>query len=778
MHFRPIASIRRSDTAQLCCRLSEIRHGSCFNPLFCNPSHIIHQDSCSLDPQYNNTEFSRELEYNNEDYLGKVIASPATRPEGIGRRQAAQLDQGFILNTSVIIGAPRKVGDALVLRSHSKLHVHHLARCFHIGSAVQAKRNFQESGFMKTPRKPKKEKKEKRTQAPVEAPYVPPKPSEIVRSSRDKVIDIFDGMTLAELAKRTGEGIDTLQDILSNIGEQVSLEFQPITMDVAELIAMELSIDVKRVHLEKGAKVETRPAVVTVMGHVDHGKTSLLDALRQTSVAAKEAGGITQHLGAFVVNMSSGASLTFLDTPGHAAFSAMRARGAAVTDIVVLVVAADDGVMPQTREAMAHAQAANVPIVVAINKCDKPNADPQKVRIQLCAEGLALEEMGGDIQVVEISATKNIGLDKLEEALLLQAEIMDLKARIDGDAHAYVVEARVDRGHGPLATAIVRSGTLVPGHHIVVGAEWGRIRVLRDMLGRPVPSMGPSMPVEIEGLRGLPLAGDEIMVVSSEERARKLSNGRKVRSEQERLRKQSEEKIVMPDDVDEKVEMVEMTLIVKGDVQGTVQAVTDTLKGLNSSQVVVNIVHTGVGAISQADVDLAQACGAVIVGFNIRNMPSSVDAAARQAKINIRLHRVIYHLLEDIGNLIVSMAPGICETQVAGEAQILNIFEIKGRSKAKGEDAKIAGCRVVDGRITKTARLRVLRSGEMVFEGNCQSLKREKQDVEAVGKGNECGLIIQEYDGFQIGDVIQCLELVNRKPKFVSSESGAVRIEC
>jgi translation initiation factor IF-2 len=731
-----------------------------------------------LDPQYNNTEFNRELEYTNEDYLGKHIATPAIRPEDIGRTQAAQLDQGFILNTSVIIGAPRRVGDALILRSYSSLHVHYLTRCFHIASAVQAKRNFQESGFMKTPRKPKREKKEKRTQAPVEAPYVPPKPKKIMRSSPGKFIDIFDGMTLAELAKRTGEGIDTLQDILSNIGEQVSLEFQPITMDVAELIAMELGIDVKRVHLEKGAKVETRPAVVTVMGHVDHGKTSLLDSLRQTSVAAKEAGGITQHLGAFVVSMSSGASLTFLDTPGHAAFSAMRARGAAVTDIVVLVVAADDGVMPQTREAMAHAQAANVPIVVSINKCDKANADPQKVRIQLCAEGLALEEMGGDIQVVEISATKNIGLDKLEEALLLQAEIMDLKARIDGDAHAYVVEARVDRGHGPLATAIVRSGTLVPGLHIVVGAEWGRIRVLRDMSGRPVPSVGPSMPVEIEGLRGLPLAGDEIMVVSSEERARKLSNGRKIRLEQERLRKQSEEKIVMPDDVDEKVEMVEMTLIVKADVQGTVQAVTDTLKSLNSSQVLVNIVHTGVGAISQADVDLAQACGAIIVGFNIRNMPSSVDAAARQAKINIRLHRVIYHLLEDIGNLIVSMAPGICETQVAGEAQILNIFELKGRSKAKGDDAKIAGCRVVDGRITKTARLRVLRSGEMVFEGNCQSLKREKQDVEAVGKGNECGLIIQEYDGFQIGDVIQCLELVNRKPKFVSSESGAVRIEC
>ncbi|KAH9288493.1 hypothetical protein KI387_032610, partial [Taxus chinensis] len=648
--------------------------------------------------------------------------------------------------------------------------------CFHIGFAVQAKRKLDEVG-MKSLKKPKRVIKEKRTQAPVETPYVPPKPKRAVRSSPDKIIDIFDGMTLVELAKRTGEGIDTLQDILLNIGEQVSLEFQPITMDVAELTAMELGVNVRRVHSEKGAKLETRPAVVTVMGHVDHGKTSLLDALRQTSLAAKEAGGITQHLGAFVVSMQSGASLTFLDTPGHAAFSAMRARGAAVTDVVVLVVAADDGVMPQTREAMAHAKAANVPVVVAINKCDKANADPEKIRIQLCTEGLALEEMGGDVQVVEVSATKNIGLEKLEEAVLLQAELMDLKARIDGDAYAYVVEARLDRCRGPLATAIVRSGTLVPGLHIVVGAEWGRVRALRDMFGRPVRSAGPSMPVEIEGLRGLPLAGDELSVVATEERARKLSNGRKIRLDEQRIKKKNEETTKMSDLVDEGVQKVEMALIVKADVQGTVQAVTDALKTMNSSQVLVNIIHTGVGAISQADVDLAQACGACIVGFNIRNMPSAVDAAARQANINIRQHRVIYHLLEDIGNLIVSMAPGICETQVAGEAQILSIFELKGRSKMKG-NAKIAGCRVFEGRMTKTARLRVLRSGEVVFEGACESLRREKQDVEAVGKGNECGLIIEEWNDFEIGDVIQCIELVSRKPKFVSSESGAVRIEC
>lgn len=353
------------------------------------------------------------------------------------------------------------------------------------------------------------------------------------------------------------------------------------------LILQEAGMNVRRQHSNEGAEILPRPAVVTVMGHVDHGKTSLLDALRQTSVADKEAGGITQHLGAFVVGMSSGASITFLDTPGHAAFTAMRARGAAVTDLVVLVVAADDGVMPQTLEAMAHATAANVPIVVAINKCDKPDANPERVKVQLASEGLQLEEMGGDVQVVEVSATKKTGLDDLEEALLLQAELMDLKARVSGPAQAYVVEARLDKGRGPLVTAIVKAGTLVCGQLLVVGSEWGRIRAIRDMVGKLTERATPAMPVEIEGLKGLPMAGDDIIVVESEERARMLSAGRKRKFEKDRLRQIIEERTDTsePSEDEPVLERAEMTIIVKADVQGTVQAVTDALKTLNSPQV-------------------------------------------------------------------------------------------------------------------------------------------------------------------------------------------------
>lgn len=377
--------------------------------------------------------------------------------------------------------------------------------------------------------------------------------------------------------------------------------------------------------MNEGAEILPRPPVVTVMGHVDHGKTSLLDALRQTSVAAREAGGITQHLGAFVVGMQSGSSITFLDTPGHAAFSGMRARGAAVTDIVVLVVAADDGVMPQTLEAMSHAKAAGVPIVVAINKCDKATANPERVKVQLAAEGLPLEEVGGDVQVVEVSALNKIGLDKLEEALFLQAELMDLKARVDGPAQAYVVEARLDRGRGPLATAIIKAGTLVSGQYIVVGAEWGRIRAIRDMVGKVTDQASPAMPVEIEGLKGLPMAGDDIVVVHSEERARMLSEGRKKKREKDRLKKmeverqeilnmvkEEEGENEVDEDVEETVEeeenengrtkgrrrrkekkiepeikakRPELPIVVKADVQGTVEAVADALKSLNTRQV-------------------------------------------------------------------------------------------------------------------------------------------------------------------------------------------------
>ncbi|CAN4127271.1 unnamed protein product [Withania somnifera] len=618
-------------------------------------------------------------------------------------------------------------------------------RCFHASTETLARKKEPEALGLKIQKKGKFKKRAKDSSPPIEAPY------------------IFEGMTIVELAKRCGVSISVVQDVLVNVGEKVDSEYDPLSIDISELVAMEIGVNVRRLHSNEGAEVLARPPVVTVMGHVDHGKTSLLDALRLTSVAAKEAGGITQHLGAFVVGMPSGESITFLDTPGHAAFSAMRQR-----------VAADDGVMPQTLEAMSHANAANVPIVVAVNKCDKPAANPERVKIQLATGGLALEEMGGDVQVVEVSAITKTGLDKLEEALLLQAELMDLKSRVDGPAQAYVVEARVDRGRGPLATAIVKAGTLVCGQHVVVGAEWGKIRAIRDMLGKSTDRARPAMPVEIEGLKGLPMAGDDIIVVHSEERARMLSEGRKKKFEKDRLKRKMEvEKLGalvsqsnLEDEggeVEEKPKRAEMPIIVKADVQGTVQAVTDALKSLASDQVFVNIVHGGVGPISESDVDLAQACGAFIVGFNIRNAPNSINQAANKAGIKIRIHRVIYHLLEDIGNSI---------------AQVLSIFELKGRSKAKGDDVKIAGCRVMDGRLTKSSTMRLLRSGEVIFEGCCASLKREKQDVEAVGKGNECGLVIQNWVDFKVGDVIQCLEQVNRKPKFISSESGAVRIEC
>lgn len=653
-----------------------------------------------------------------------------------------------------------------------------LIRRFHASPELLRKRGEEDIVGLKTSKKGKFKKKPENAQPPVEAPYVPPKLQKNSKSLSDKTIEIFEGMTTLELAKRCGQSVATLQNILVNVGEKVGSEFDPLAIDVAELIAMEVGVNVKRLHSYEGSIVLPRAPVVTVMGHVDHGKTSLLDALRQTSVAAKEAGGITQHLGAFIVSMPSGASITFLDTPGHAAFSAMRARGAAVTDIVVLVVAADDGVMPQTLEAMSHARSADVPIVVAINKCDKPASDPERVKVQLASEGLPLEEMGGDVQVVEVSAVTKKGLDKLEEALLLQAELMDLKARVDGAAQAYVVEARLDRGRGPLVTALVKAGTLVCGQHVAVGAEWGKIRAIRDTVGKLTCQATPGMPVEIEGLKGLPMAGDDITVVDSEERARMLSAGRKKKLEQDRLKKMNDEKTSAPEPTEEEFERVELPIIVKADVQGTVQAVTDSLKTLNSPQVFVNVIHVGVGAICQSDLDLAQATGACIVGFNVRTPPQSVCTAAAQANIKIKVHRVIYHLLEDIGNFIVEKAPGTFETEVAGEAHVLNIFELKGRSKAKGADVKIAGCRVMDGHVSRSCTMRLLRSGEVVFEGCCTSLKKETQDVETVQKGNECGLVLRDCCDFQIGDVIQCLHQVNKKPKFISSESGAVRIEC
>lgn len=608
----------------------------------------------------------------------------------------------------------------------------------------------------------------------------------VLQEKEDVLVDIFDGMPVDELAARLSQQVEVVRAALMGIGEQGSSQVVPA--DAAELVALDFGFSVKKVlkHEDSATGDLPRSPVVTVMGHVDHGKTTLLDALRQTSLAAREAGGITQHLGAFVVAMPSGASLTFLDTPGHAAFSAMRARGTAVTDIVVLVVAADDGVMPQTLEAMSLAQDAGVPVVVAITKCDRVEANPARVRQQLTAQGVELEEIGGDVQVVEVSATEKSGLEKLEEALLLQAELMELRASSADELHAVVVEARVDRGRGPLATVVVRSGNLVTGAIVVIGTQWGRIRLLKDMLGRPVPSAGPSTPVEIDGLRGLPEAGDYIQIVASEERARKLSQVRRKRLEEKRMWHLKRRVVAAAvaasaeDGAEERAasEKREMTLILKADVQGTAEAVSQALTLLSCPQVEVNIVHCAVGPISQSDVDLAASCGALIVGFNVGSMNSAIATSARLAKVQVLTQRVIYHLLEDVGAFIVGMAPGVKEDQVAGQAEVLSVFELKGKGRTGKGATKIAGCRVVDGRLERAARIRVLRSGEVLFEGLMQSLKREQQDVDIVAKGVECGMILEEWVNFQVGDVVQCITDFRRMPKFVSSQNGTARIEC
>ncbi|XP_002972752.2 uncharacterized protein LOC9637320 [Selaginella moellendorffii] len=633
-----------------------------------------------------------------------------------------------------------------------------------------------------------RKKFEKLRQQPVERPYVAPQPAAPL--SPVKVVEIFEGMTMRELASRLQQSESAVQSILNDLGESCESGDEALAFDASELVALEFGAQVKRVDAEvrkddpQKEVIPLRPPVITVMGHVDHGKTSLLDALRKSSVAAGEAGGITQHLGAFVVKMSSGASLTFLDTPGHAAFSAMRARGAAVTDIVVLVVAADDGVKPQTLEALSHAQEAKVPIVVAINKCDKEDADPARVRQQLIMHSVELEEIGGDVQVVEVSAKQSTGLNKLEEALLLMSEMMDLRARTDGDAHGVVIEARLDRGQGPLATVIVRSGTLKQGAIVVVGHQWGRVRCLRDMTGAIVKSAGPATPVEVSGLRGAPLAGDSLNVLQSEDRAKKLAEKRQLIMEQDRLQKRSLKAAAATpatpaaedEGTDQAPKAVNMPLVVKADVQGTLEAVLEALESLNNEQVSVSIVHSGIGPVSEADFLLAEACQGCLIAFTVKCLPS-VEAMARRAKIPLVHHRVIYHLLEEVGKLIIERAPGTSETRIAGQAEVLAIFEIKGKGRAGVGAAKIAGCRVFEGRLLKGQRVKVLRSGTELFDGKLSSLKREKLDVDTVGKGTECGLIVNEWMEFSVGDVVQCIEEYKRLPTFVSSD-GKARIEC
>jgi translation initiation factor IF-2 len=574
-------------------------------------------------------------------------------------------------------------------------------------------------------------------------------------------VTIPDTITIQELANRMSErGVEVIR-LLMKQGQMATIN-DTIDADTAQLIAEELGHTVRRVSeadVEEGlfdvteedrGNQQPRAPVVTVMGHVDHGKTSLLDAIRSANVVSGEAGGITQHIGAYQVSSPSGDKITFIDTPGHAAFTAMRARGAKVTDIVVLVVAADDGVMPQTIEAINHAKAAKVPMIVAINKMDKPDANPTRVRTDLLQHEVQVESMGGDVVDVEVSALKKEGIDKLLEMIGLQAEILDLKANPDRPAEGTVIEAKLDRGRGPVATVLVQRGTLRPGDIVVAGAEWGRVRALISDTGDNVQEAGPSTPVEVPGFAGTPEAGDRLAVVENEARAREVTDYR-ARQKREKtaaratgIRGSLEQMMAQA----KTTGLKEFPLVVKADVQGSLEAIIGALDKLATEEVAARVLHGAVGGVSESDVTLAEASGVPIIAFNVR-ANKEARASAERVGVEIRYYNIIYDLVDDVKKAMSGLlAPTLRETML-GNAQVLEVFTV---SKV----GKIAGCRVTDGTVERGANVRLIRDNVVIHEGKLSQLKRFKDDVKDVAAGMECGMAFENYQDMRQGDVIEC----------------------
>jgi len=492
--------------------------------------------------------------------------------------------------------------------------------------------------------------------------------------------------------------------------------------------------------------LKERPPVVTIMGHVDHGKTTLLDTIRHTNVTATEAGGITQHIGAYQVEVS-GKKITFLDTPGHAAFTAMRARGAQVTDITVLVVAADDGVMPQTIEAINHAKAADVPIIVAVNKIDKPEANPERVKQQLSEHGLVPEEWGGETIYVPVSALKGEGIDELLEMILLVAEVQELKANPDKRARGVVIEAELDKNRGPVATVLVQNGTLRVGDALVAGNYFGKVRAMINDRGRRVKEATPSTPVEILGLSDVPNAGDAFMVFEDEKQAREIADIRAERQRQKELKVQTR---ITLDDLYKQIQegdVKELNIIIKGDVQGSVEALRGGLEKIDVEGVRVKIIHSGVGAITESDIILASASNAIVIGFNVRPEPNA-RAMAEQEKVDLRLHRVIYDVIEEIESAMKGMLDPEYEEKVVGTAEVRQIFKV---SKV----GTIAGCYVTSGKVVRDGKARLIRDGVVIHEGEVDTLRRFKDDVREVAQGYECGMTLKNFNDIKEGDIIE-----------------------
>ncbi|HEX3432207.1 MAG TPA: translation initiation factor IF-2 [Rhizomicrobium sp.] len=574
-------------------------------------------------------------------------------------------------------------------------------------------------------------------------------------------VTIPETITVAELANRMARrGVDVIKVLMKN-GLMAQIN-DSIDADTAELVATEYGHTVRRVaesdvleglkgDLDAPETVVPRAPVVTVMGHVDHGKTSLLDALRKTDVAGGEAGGITQHIGAYQVQLKSGQRITFLDTPGHAAFTAMRARGARVTDLVILVVAADDGVMPQTVEAISHAKAAGVPIIVAVNKIDKSDANPTRVKTELLQHEIQVEDLGGETLAVEVSATKGTNLDRLEEAILLQAEILDLKANPNRSAEGAVIEAKLDKGRGPVATALVQRGTLKIGDIIVAGSEWGRVRLLVNDRGETVAEAGPSTPVEVLGLSAVPEAGDEFVVVDSEARAREVTEYRT------RKRRESRQATVARLTMDQLLKSRKegekrlLPLVIKADVQGSVEAIQGALDRLGNDEVGVQVLTGGVGGITESDVILAHASGAAILGFNVRANNQARERARRDG-VEIRYYNIIYNIVDDVKAALSGLLAPETREKFLGNAEVLEVFAIT-------KVGKVAGCRVTEGVVRRGARVRLIRDNVVVHEGELSTLKRFKDEAREVVAGQECGMSFANYQDVQKGDVIECYEV-------------------
>jgi translation initiation factor IF-2 len=578
-------------------------------------------------------------------------------------------------------------------------------------------------------------------------------------------VTIPESITIQELANRMAERAVDVIRLLMKQGQMVKIT-DVIDADTAQLVAEEMGHSVKRVaesDVEEGlfdapddpATLVPRPPVVTIMGHVDHGKTSLLDAIRSTNVAGGEVGGITQHIGAYQVTAPSGAKITFIDTPGHAAFTAMRARGAKVTDIVVLVVAADDGVMPQTVEAIHHAKAAKVPMIVAINKVDRPDAKPERVRTELLQHEVQVESMGGDVLDVEVSATKKLNLERLLETIGLQSEILELKANPSRPAEGTVIEAKLDRGRGAVATVLVQRGTLRGGDIVVAGAEWGRVRALVSDTGATIEEAGPSVPVEVLGFNHTPEAGDRLAVVPTEARAREITDYRERQKRDSRasgMRGSLEQMMSQLKSAGRK----EFPLVIKGDVQGSVEAIIGALDKLGTEEVAARVIHAGVGGITESDVTLAEASGAAIIGFNVRAHKEAREAAERTGT-EIRYYNIIYDLVDDVKKAMSGLlAPTTRETTL-GSAEILEIFTV---SKV----GKVAGCRVTDGTVERGANVRLIRDNVVIHEGRLSQLKRFKDDAREVLAGQECGMAFENFQDMRQGDTIECyrIETVQR----------------